>query len=296
MPKSKFYFTKQINSEAIVNIYKKLGRQLVGRVGVKISTGEMGGHNYLKPELISQIVEKLNGTIVECNTAYGGSRQETKDHLNTIKEHKFDQFFKVQILDAEGEKKIPVTNGFHLDYDIVGKDMDEYDSFLILSHFKGHQMAGMGGALKNISIGFASSAGKAYIHSAGVTTDTKACWRKHPGQDAFLESMADAVEAVTKYVGEKNMVYINVANRLSVDCDCNSNPAEPEMADIGIFASLDPVAVDKACYDAVHNSEDKGKASLVNRMEKLHAHHILETASKHNLGSLDYEVVSLDER
>ena len=295
MSKSKVFFTKEITPEAIVKMYDKLGRKLDGKVGVKISTGELGGHNYLKPELISNIVKKLNGTIVECNTAYGGSRQETKDHLHTIKEHKFDQFFNVEILDAEGQIKIPVTKGFHLEYDIVGKAIDEYDSFLILSHFKGHQMAGMGGALKNISIGFASSEGKALIHSGGVTCDTKECWRKHPGQEAFLESMADAVEAVTKHVGEENMVYINVANRLSIDCDCNSNPAEPEMADIGIFASLDPVALDKACYDAVHNSKDEGKASLVNRMAKLKAYHILEAANKHRLGSLEYELVSLDE-
>lgn len=295
MAVSKVFFTKVITPESIVRLYDKLGRKLSGRVGVKISTGELGGHNYLKPELISNIVKKLDGTIVECNTAYGGSRQETKKHLETIKDHKFDQFFKVEILDANGEIKIPVTNGFHLNYDIVGKDIDNFDSFLILSHFKGHQMAGMGGALKNISIGFASSAGKAYIHSAGVTSDTKECWEKHPGQDAFLESMADAVEAVTKHVGENNMVYINVANRLSIDCDCNSNPAEPEMADIGIFASLDPVALDKACFDAVNNSPDKGKASLVNRMEKLHAKHVLEAANKHGLGSLEYEVISIDE-
>ena len=294
MAKAKVLFTKEVSPEAIVKIYECLGKKLSGKIGVKISTGELGGHNYLHPEMIDKIVNKLNGTIVECNTAYGGSRQETKDHLNTIHEHGFDKVFKVDILDSEGEIKFPVKNGYHLKEAIVGKNIKNYDSFLILSHFKGHQMAGMGGALKNISIGFSSTAGKALIHSAGVTTDSKKCWALPTKQDDFLESMADAVRAITDGVGKDNMVYINVAYRLSIDCDCNSNPAEPEMADLGIFASTDPVAVDKACYDAVHSSSDEGKKSLVERMKERNAYHILEAANKHNLGSLDYEIVNID--
>lgn len=294
MDKAKVLFTKEVSPEAIVKIYEHLDRKLNGKIGVKISTGELGGHNYLHPEMIEKIVKKLKGTIVECNTAYGGSRQETKDHLDTIHKHGFDKFFDVDILDAKKEIKVPIKDGFHLNEAIIGANFNNYDSFLILSHFKGHQMAGMGGALKNISIGFSSTAGKALIHSTGQTTDSKKCWSVPVKQDEFLESMADVVKGITSYIGEKNMVYINVAYRLSIDCDCDSNPTEPEMADIGIFASTDPVALDKACYDAVVNSSDSGKKSLVNRMNERNAYHILEAANKHNLGSLEYDIVNID--
>ena len=250
--KSKVYFTKEITPASLIRIYEALGRKLRGSIGVKISTGEMGGNNYLHPELIGDLVDKLDGTIVECCTAYGGSRQEKDKHWETIKAHGFFPRFKVDLMDEFGEIEIPVHNGFHLDKDIVGEHLENYDSLLILSHFKGHAMGGFGGALKNISIGIGSTNGKAYIHSAGKTTDSTDCWGKYiAGQDEFLESMADAVEAVNRFVGYKNMAYISVANRLSVDCDCDSHPAEPKMADIGIFASLDPVALDQACYDAV---------------------------------------------
>ncbi|MBO6285707.1 MAG: DUF362 domain-containing protein [Bacilli bacterium] len=295
MKKSIVYFIKDITPENLIKIYKALGRELRGHVGVMISTGEMGGHNYLKPELIGPLVDSLKGTIIECCTAYGGSRQDPKDHWDTIKAHGFSPRFNVDLMDEHGQIEIPVHNGCHLDKDIVGKDLNNYDSILILSHFKGHMMGGFGGALKNISIGIASTEGKAYIHSAGKTTSSSDCWGKDiAAQDDFLESMADACEAVLRYVGYKNMAYINVANRLSVDCDCDSNPHEPEMADLGIYASLDPVALDQACYDAVKNAADPGKAALIERMDSRHAIHTVETAAKHGLGIREYEIVTLD--
>lgn len=296
MAKPIVYFTKEITPESLIRIYEILPRELNGRIGVKISTGEMGGHNYLKPELIGELVDQLDGTIVENCTAYGGSREDKAKHWETIDAHGFRPRFNVDLMDEFGEKQIPVNKGFHLPYDIVGDHIDDYDSYLILSHFKGHMMGGFGGALKNISIGMASTHGKAFIHSEGRTTDSKKAWEEGyiAEQDHFLESMADAVRAVTDYVGAKNMVYINIANRLSVDCDCDSNPAEPKMGDLGIFASIDPVAVDQACVDAVKNSSDPGKADLIERMASRHGEHTLEAAEKHGLGSREYELVVID--
>lgn len=296
MTKPIVYFTKEITPGSLIRIYEILPRELNGRIGVKISTGEMGGHNYLKPEFIGDLVDQLEGTIVENCTAYGGSREDKAKHWETIDAHGFRPRFNVDLMDEFGEKQIPVNKGFHLPYDIVGDHIDDYDSYLILSHFKGHMMGGFGGALKNISIGMASTHGKALIHSEGRTTDSKKAWEKGyiAEQDHFLESMADAVRAVTDYVGAKNMVYINIANRLSVDCDCDSNPAEPKMGDLGIFASIDPVAVDQACVDAVKNSSDPGKADLIERMASRHGEHTLEAAEKHGLGSREYELVVID--
>ena len=296
MAKPIVYFTKEVTPESLIRIYEILPRELNGRIGVKISTGEMGGHNYLKPELIGDLVDQLEGTIVENCTAYGGSREDKAKHWETIDAHGFRPRFNVDLMDEFGEKEIPVNKGFRLPYDIVGDHIDDYDSYLILSHFKGHVMGGFGGALKNISIGMASTHGKAFIHSEGRTTDSKKTWQEGyiAEQDHFLESMADAVRAVTDYVGAKNMVYINVANRLSVDCDCDSNPAEPKMGDLGIFASIDPVAVDQACVDAVKNSSDPGKADLIERMASRHGEHTLEAAEKHGLGSREYELVVID--
>ncbi len=294
MEKAKVYFIKEITPESLVKIYEKLPHELRGKIAVKISTGERGGNNYLHPELIGKLVKKLNGTIVECCTAYGGSRQDKNEHWKTIEEHGFKTIAPVDLMDEFGEKEIPVHNPFHLEKDIVGEHIDDYDSMLILSHFKGHAMGGFGGALKNIAIGVASTSGKAFIHSAGKTTDSSLCWKDLPPQDEFHESMADACDAVISYMGEKNMLYINVANRLSVDCDCDSHPAEPEMGDLGIFASLDPVAIDQACYDAVKNSDDPGKAALIERMDSRHAVRILEAAEKHGLGSREYEIIELD--
>lgn len=294
MEKATVYFTKEITPESLVRIYQALGRTLKGKVGVKISTGEPGGHNYLHPELIGDLVHLLNGTIIECCTAYGGRRQDPKLHWQTIRDHGFYDMAPCDIMDEFGEIDLPVENGFHLARDIVGAHFADYDSVLVLSHFKGHAMGGFGGALKNISIGIASTHGKANIHTAGVTTEAAELFNNLPQQDHFLESMADACQAVIRYKGAENMLYINVANRLSVDCDCDSNPAEPEMADLGIFASVDPVALDQACYDAVVNANDPGKAALIERMDSLHGIHTVEAAAQHGLGSRAYTLVSLD--
>lgn len=296
MSKSIVYHIKEISPSSLVRIYEALGRKLRGKVAVKISTGEMGGNNYLHPELIGELVDKLDGTIVECCTAYGGSRQEKDKHWATIKAHGFLPRFKVDLMDEFGEIEVPLKRSFHLDKDVIGEHVNDYDSFLILSHFKGHMMGGFGGALKNISIGMASTAGKAYIHSEGRTLNSKECWSKGfiAEQDHFLESMADAVRAVTDYVGAKNMAYVSVANRLSVDCDCDSHPAEPKMGDLGIYASLDPVALDQACYDAVKNSDDPGKGDLIERMDSRHGIHTVEAACELGLGNREYEIIELD--
>ena len=289
---SKVYFTKEITSESLVKIYEKLSKEksLVGKIGVKISTGEKGGNNYLHPEFIKDLVDKISGTIVECNTAYGGSRQDSKDHWKTIEEHGFTKYFNVDIMDEEGEFNIPTREGsIHLKEDIVGDHLKNYDSILMLSHFKGHAMGGFGGALKNMSIGVASTNGKLNIHSAGKSLNQEEVWSHLPAQDDFLESMAEACSAVVDYM-KGNIIYINVANRLSVDCDCDSNPDEPEMGDIGIFASVDPVALDQACYDAVKNSSDPGKAALIERMDSRHAIRTVEHANELGLGSREYEI------
>lgn len=294
MAKSKVYFTKEITSEGLIKIYEALGRDLKGKVGVKISTGEPGGHNFLNPKLIEPLVTKLKGTIVECCTAYGGKRQDPKEHWKAIEDHGFKAIAPCDIMDEFGEKSIPVKNGFHLKEDIVGEHIDNYDSFLLLSHFKGHMMGGFGGALKNMSIGMASTKGKLNIHSAGTSLNQEYIWSHLPKQDDFLESMADACEGVINYVGKENLLYINVANNLSVDCDCDSHPADPKMADIGIFASQDPVAIDQACYDAVINSDDPGKADLIERMNSRHGIHTVEAAFDLGLGNREYEIVSID--
>jgi uncharacterized Fe-S center protein len=289
---SKVYFTKEITSESLVKIYEKLSKEknLVGKIGVKISTGEKGGNNYVHPEFIKDLVDKISGTIVECNTAYGGSRQDPKDHWKTIEEHGFTKYFNVDIMDEEGEFSIPTREGsIHLKEDIVGDHLKNYDSILMLSHFKGHAMGGFGGALKNMSIGVASTNGKLNIQSAGRSLNQEEVWSHLPAQDDFLESMAEACSAVVDYM-KGNIIYINVANRLSVDCDCDSNPDEPEMGDIGIFASVDPVALDQACYDAVKNSSDPGKAALIERMDSRHAIRTVEHANELGLGSREYEI------
>lgn len=293
MEKSKVYFTRDITPESLVKIYEALGKELKGKVAVKISTGEPGGHNFLNPNLIKDLVNKLNGTIVECNTAYGGKRMKLEDHLQTVKDHGFTAIADVDIMDSEGDMAIPVKNGFHLKENYVGAHLKNYDSMLMLSHFKGHAMGGFGGALKNMSIGIGSSNGKAWIHTAGKTKNPEELWNNLPEQDGFLESMADACESVVSYMGKENIVYINVANNLSIDCDCDSNPHAPEMADLGIFASIDPVALDQACYDAVVNADDKGKAALIERMDSRHAIHTVEAANQLGLGNREYEIVNI---
>ena len=293
MEKAKVYFTKEITPESLVKIYNKLEKELNGNVAIKISTGEPGGHNYLKPELIKDLVNLLNGTIVECNTAYAGRRNTSEEHWKAIKEHGFLDIAKVDIMDEEGEIAIPVENGLHLKENYVGKNIENYDSMLVLSHFKGHQMGGFGGALKNMSIGIASSEGKAWIHTAGVTKDLKKLWSNVAPQDHFLESMAEADQSVINYMNEK-IVYINVLNNLSIDCDCNSNPTKPCMNDIGITASIDPVAIDKASLDLVYNSEDEGKKDLIKRIESLHGIRTVEHAEELGIGTTEYELINID--
>ena len=293
MEKSKVYFTKEITSESLIKIYEALGRDLKGKVAVKLSSGEPGGHHFLNPNLIKDLVSKVNGTIVECNTAYAGRRNTTEEHWKAIKEHGFLDIAKVDIMDEEGDMALPVENGFHLKEDYVGNHLKNYDSMLVLSHFKGHAMAGLGGALKNISIGIGSSRGKTWIHTAGKVQESEELFNNLPEQDHFLESMADACKAVITFLGKENMAYINVANNLSVDCDCDSNPHKPEMADLGIFASIDPVAVDQACYDAVTNAEDEGKKALIERMNSRHGIHTIEAANELGLGNREYEIVNI---
>lgn len=283
------YMFKEINPKNLVKIYKALGRKATGKVAVKLSTGEPGGHNFLQPELIKDLVHKVKGTIVECNTAYGGGRANTESHLKAAEDHGFTAIAKVDIMDAEGEAELPLTGGKHLTRDIVGSHYLNYDFTVVLSHFKGHAMGGFGGAIKNISIGIASSNGKRYIHSAGASTTS---WGK-PAQDDFLESMAEAAKAVIDHCGDR-ILYISVANNLSVDCDCDSSPDDPKMADIGILASLDPVALDRACTDLVRNSEDPGKVHLIKRIDSRHGMHTLDHAESLGIGSQKYKLVRLD--
>ena len=292
MEKSKVYFIKEINPENLIKIYEAVGKELTGRVAVKISTGEPGGHNFLNPNLIKNLVNKLNGTIVECNTAYAGRRNTTEEHWKAIKEHGFMDIAKVDIMDEEGDMPIPVKNGIHLKENYVGAHLANYDSILMLSHFKGHAMGGFGGALKNMSIGVASSGGKAWIHTAGKTRIPDELWSNIPEQDHFLESMAEADESVIDYM-KANIVYINVINNLSIDCDCDSNPEAPCMADIGIMASTDPVAIDKASLDFVYASEDEGKQRLINRIEEKHEIHTIEHAEKLEIGTTNYDIINL---
>lgn len=295
MEKSKVYFTKDISSAGLQKIYDVLNVNLNGKVAVKISTGEPGGHYFLNPKLIAPLVNRLNGTIVECNTAYHGRRYESSEHWKTIKEHGYFDIAPCDIMDEEGETKLYFDGGRHLKgYNIVGSHIKRYDSMLMLSHFKGHQMGGFGGALKNMSIGVASRSGKAWIHSWGNTESTETVWDYEYNQDAFLESMAEACKSVVEFFGKNNMVYINVANNLSIDCDCNDNPKPPEMADIGIFASTDPVALDQCCYDHIINSNDSGKTSLVNRMKEKNAIHLVEESQRLGLGNTQYQLIDID--
>lgn len=286
------YMTREISPEAILKLYHALGREAKGKVAVKISTGEPGGHNFLNPQLIAPFVDEVNGTIVECNTAYGGKRYTSEDHLKAAEQHGFTAIAPVEIMDAEGEVKLPLNDGKHLKYDIVGKSYPDYDFTVILSHFKGHAMGGFGGAVKNMSIGIASGNGKMYIHSAGAT-ETRANGWKAAKQDDFLESMAEAAKAVADHAGD-NIIYISVANNLSVDCDCDSNPADPEMHDIGILASLDPIALDKACTDLVRNSDDHGKIHLIERIDSRHGMHTLDYGEQIGLGSQTYKLIIED--
>ena len=291
---AKVYMTRDISPAGMKAVYEALGRKAEGKkVAVKLSTGEPGGNNFLQPALIGDLVKSVKGTIVECNTAYGGGRAHTEAHLKAAADHGFTAIAPVDIMDAEGETALPVEGGRHLAEDYVGKNFLNYDFTVVLSHFKGHAMGGFGGAIKNISIGIASSAGKAWIHSAGKTKNAAEMWSALPPQDDFLESMAEAAKAVADHCGER-ILYINVMNNLSVDCDCDAHPAAPEMGDIGILASLDPVALDQACVDLVYASPDEGKVHLIERMESRHGIHTLEHAEAIGIGSRQYELVDLD--
>lgn len=285
---SQVYFTSDISPEGLMGVWGALAFEPYGNVAIKISTGEPGGSNFLQPTLIADLVQSVEGTIVECNTAYGGARSSTESHRQAAADHGFTQIAEVDIMDAEGEMSIPVVGGKHLDEDIVGANLSNYQSMIVLSHFKGHAMGGFGGALKNASIGVASSNGKRYIHSAGTS---KTSWG-NPAQDDFLESMAEAAKAVSDHLGAQNVVYVNVMNNLSVDCDCDSHPAAPDMADIGILASYDPVALDRACVDLVYAASDG--TSLVRRMESKNGPHILDHAEEIGLGSQSYALIDMD--
>lgn len=299
----KVYFTKEITPESLVRIYKALGVKATGRVAVKISTGEGGNNHYLKPTLIRNLVDEVNGTIVECCTAYGGTRQDPKKHWETIHEHGFDSIFAVDIMDEFGEIRIPVKDKKHLKYDIVGEHVANYTFMINLAHFKGHAMGGFGGVMKNASIGVASSAGKAYIHTAGKTADLSLAWTpeylaKGDKQDLFLESMAAAAQAVHNYFNG-NVIYINVMNNMSVDCDCDGHPAKPELQDMGIMASLDPVALDQACLDKVFNYKGKpgdDNQPLIERINRQHGTYITDYAEKIGLGSKKYKLINIDKK
>ena len=281
------YFTPDITSDNLVRIYKILGKDLKGNVAVKVHSGEPGGHNFLQPDFMKDLVHYVNGTIVECNTAYEGRRNTTEEHKKAIAEHGFDKIAKVDIMDEEGQMELPVPNGKQIKVNYVGSHLKNYNSMLVLSHFKGHQMGGFGRTMKNMSIGIASSYGKAYIHGAGIPENIWTC-----EQDKFLESMADADKSVMDYM-KGNITFINVMSRMSIDCDCNNNPAEPEIADIGILASDDPVALDQACVDLVYSSKDPGKASLIKRMEEMHGIHTVEAAADLGVGVRKYKLIDI---
>ena len=288
---SKVYFTKEITPESLVKIYEKLGVKLEGNVAVKLHSGEKGNQNYLRPEFVKPLVDHVNGTVVECNTAYEGARNSTEKHKELIKEHEWDKYFKFDLLDEEGpDLELDVPNGKILKKNYVGKDLANYDAMLVLSHFKGHAMGGYGGALKQLSIGCASSAGKTLIHTAGATNDQTKLWDNLPEQDRFLEAMADAAESVVNHFKD-NIVYINVMKNISVDCDCDGNASAPCMGDIGVLASTDPIAVDQACLDLVYNSTDLGKDKLIERIESRHGVHTIEAASELGFGEREYELI-----
>lgn len=297
MGQSKVYMTREITPESLVKIYQALGRPADGhRVAVKISTGEAGNPNYLKPTLISALVDTVRGTIVECNTAYGGKRNTNEAHWQTIREHGFDSIAPVDLMDEDGQMRIPVRDHRHIKYDIVGNHLPRYDYMVNLAHFKGHPMGGYGGVLKNASIGVASADGKAYIHSGGKQETVEGLWGNIAEQDVFLESMAAAAQAVQDYFGD-NIVYINVMNNMSVDCDCVAHPEGVVMADYGILASTDPVALDKACVDIIFNmqpGDGNDNGPLKERISSRHGTHTIDHAAAIGLGSTEYEIVDLD--
>lgn len=287
--KSKVYFSRTITPEKVLELYKLTGRRLDGKVAIKIHSGEVGNQNFLKPDFWKPVIDHVGGTVVECNTAYDGSRDTTEKHMKTMHEHGWSKYFQVELLDAEGpDLELAIPNGKKIKKNFVGKSLADYDSMLVLSHFKGHPMGGYGGAIKQLSIGVASSMGKAYIHGVG---DTSNFWGSD--HDSFLESMADAASSVVDYF-KGNIVYINVMKNMSVDCDCCAVAEDPCMADIGILASLDPIAIDQACLDLVYASDDPGRDHLLERIESKNGVHTIEAAAELGFGSREYELVTVE--
>ena len=293
MEKAKVYFIRDITPENIIKAYEAVGKKLTGKVAVKMHSGEQGNQNYLRPEFVKDVINYVNGTVVECNTAYEGARNSTEKHKKLIEEHDWNKYFPFDLLDEEGpDMELDIPNGKILKKNYVGKNLANYDSLLVVSHFKGHAMGGFGGALKQLSIGCASSAGKTLIHTAGVTNDQTKLFANLPEQDRFLEAMADAAASVVDYF-KGNAVFVNVMKNISVDCDCDGNASAPCMKDVGILASADPVAVDQACLDLVYNSTDPGKDKLIARIESLHGVHTVEAAADLGVGTREYELIEL---
>ena len=294
MNKSKVYFTKQISPKSLVEMYKAVGKELTGKVAVKVHSGEKGNQNYLRPEFLKGLIDYVNGTVVECNTAYNGARNTTDKHIKLMEEHEWSKYFNVDILDSEGpDLEILIPDGKVITKNYVGKNIESYDSMLVVSHFKGHPMGGYGGALKQLSIGLASASGKAWIHSAGVTKEVSEVWKKAAPQDKFLEAMAESASYVVEYF-KGNIVYINIMCNMSVDCDCCSEAEDPCMKDVGILASTDPIAIDQACIDLVKVSEDAGKEHLLERINSRHGTYTIDVADKLGFGTKEYELIEIN--
>ena len=291
--KSKVYFTRNITPDSLIKMYQVLNIELPGNIAIKLHSGEEGNQNFVKPLFVKPLIDYLKGTVVECNTAYEGSRNETKKHQELLKKHGWSKYFKVDLLDSEDEIELRIPDGLVIKKNYVGKNIEKYDSMLVLSHFKGHPMGGFGGALKQLSIGLASSNGKSYIHSAGKVKSQDVLWSNIAPQDKFLESMADAAESIINYFPKK-IAYINIMVNLSVDCDCCSEAEDPCLKDIGILSSLDPVALDKACLDLIYNSNDEGRDHFIERVESRNGIHLIETAANKNLGNIEYELIDVD--
>ena len=293
MEKSRVYFTKELTPESVVNMYKALNKTLPEKVAVKVHSGEEGNQNYLRPEFLKPIVEYVNGTIVECNTAYEGERNYSNKHKKLLEKHGWNKYFNVDLMDEEGpDLKLDIPDGKVIKQNFVGKNIAKYNSMLVVSHFKGHPMGGYGGALKQLSIGCSSSAGKTYIHSAGKVLDQTKLWDNLPEQDKFLESMADAAKSVVEYF-KGNIAFINIMCNMSVDCDCCAVAEDPCMKDIGILASLDPIAIDMACIDLVKNSNDPGRDHLLERINSRHGTHTIDSAADLGFGSKEYELIEI---
>lgn len=294
MEKAKVYFSREITPNKVIELYKALGISLNGKVAVKLHSGEKGNQNFLKPEFWKPMIEAVNGTVVECNTAYDGARNSTEKHQKLISEHEWDKYFTVDLMDAEGpDLELGIPNGKAITKNYVGKNIVNYDSMLVLSHFKGHPAGGYGGAIKQLSIGCASSRGKSLIHSAGFTDDQSIVWSHMAEQDLFLESMADAAQSIVNFF-DGNIVYINVMKNLSVDCDCCAVAEAPCMKDIGILASLDPVAIDKACIDLIYAAkDDPGQSHFLERLESLNGAHTVEAAEALGFGTTNYELIEI---